>query len=298
MKITAIKGRGVGALLADKAESMPGWALRREYRSTYRDTLADTEEVTAGKFTGRVPEAASPIPISVEQGLAHDLHVKLGDSITFDVQGVPLATQVTSLRKVDWRRLQPNFFIVFPAGVLESAPKFFVVATRAPTPADSARLQQAVVRAFPNVSAIDLTLVIETFDDIFSKVSLVVRFMALFTMATGLIVLASAVLAGRYQRRREVVLLRTLGASRRQLMQMQLVEYAVVGGLGAVVGGLLAVVSNALLAHFVFKLNAVVPAGGLALAVLAVSAVAVLTGLLSNRGVADHPPLHILRQET
>ncbi len=298
MKIRAIKGRGVEELLAEDKDGVPGWTLRREYRSTYRDTLSDTEELTQGKFTGRVPEDTLVVPISVEEKLAADLQVKLGDEIEFDVQGVPMRTKVTSLRKVEWRRMEPNFFIVFPAGVLEPAPKFFVVAVRAADAAASARLQQAVVRKFPNVSAIDLTMLIETFDGIFSKVAFVIRFMALFTVVTGLIVLAGAVAAGRYQRIREVVLLRTLGATRRQLWQMQLVEYAILGLLGAVVGGLLAVAGNALLAHFVFKVTAMVPIGGMLLAVLVVTGITLLTGLLSARGVTDHPPLEILRQET
>jgi putative ABC transport system permease protein len=298
MKIRSIKGRGVEDLLADEKGGIPGWTLRREYRSTFRDSLSGTEELIQGEFIGRVPADTLVVPISVEEKLAADLLVQLGDEIEFDVQGVPMRTQVTSLRKVEWRRLEPNFFIVFPAGVLEPAPKFFVVAVRAEDAAASARLQQAVVRAFPNVSAIDLTLLIETFDEIFSKVSFVIRFMALFTVVTGLIVLAGAVAAGRYQRIREVVLLRTLGATSRQLWQMQLVEYAILGFLGALVGSLLAVGGNALLAHFVFKVSAAVPVGGLIAAILAVTGITLLTGLLSARGVTNHPPLEILRQET
>ncbi|MCF7687429.1 MAG: ABC transporter permease [Cephaloticoccus sp.] len=298
MKIRTIKGRGVEELLKDDSIRIPGWTLRREYRSTYRESMSGTEEVTQGKFTGRVPADTVVVPISVEEKLAGDLQVTLGDEIEFDVQGVPIRTKVTSLRKVEWRRLEPNFFIVFPSGVLEAAPKFYVVAVRAVDSAASARLQQAVVGEFPNVSAIDLSLLLETFDGIFSKVAFVIRFMALFTVVTGLIVLAGAVAAGRYQRIREVVLLRTLGATRRQLLQMQLVEYAILGLLGAMVGGLLAMAGNALLAHYVFKISAVVPVGGLLLAMLLVTGVTLITGLLSSRGVTDHPPLQILRQET
>jgi putative ABC transport system permease protein len=298
MRVRALNGRGVEELLNDRTTQIPGWTLRREYRSTYRGELTNTESLVEGEFTGRVTGDAAEIPVSLEEGLARDMRLKLGDTVEFDVQGVPLTTRVTSIRKVDWQRLQPNFFIVFPEGVLEDAPKFFVVALRAETPADSARLQQAVVRDFPNVSAIDLTLLLETFDTIFSKVALVVQFMALFTVATGVIVLVGAVLTGRYQRIRETVLLRTLGATRRQLMQIQLVEYAILGVLAASVGCLLAVGGNALLAHFVFKTAIVVPLGTLGWAVLAVTAVTLLTGLLSNRGVTDHPPLEVLRQET
>ena len=202
-----------------------------------------------------------------------------------------MLTRIASTRTVDWKRMQPNFFVVFPTGALEPAPKFYVVATRADTPADSARLQQAIVQAFPNVSAIDLTMLLETINGIFSKVSYVVRFMAFFTVATGLIVLIGAVATGRYQRIREVVLLRTLGATRRQLWQMQLTEYAILGLLGAWVGGGLAIGGNALLAHFVFEIDPVVPWGGMAIATLSVVAFTLLAGLLSNRGVTYHPPL-------
>ncbi len=298
MRLRALKGRGVEELLTDKQSRIPAWTLRREYRSTFRSVLSDTEKVVSGEFTGSVPPDMAVVPVSLEEGLARDMNLKVGDELEFDVQGVPVKARVGSVRKVDWQRLQPNFFIVFPAGVLEAAPKFYVVATRAPTPADSARLQQAVVRDFPNVSAIDLTLLLETFDAIFSKVAYVVQFMALFTVATGVIVLVGAVLTGRYQRVRETVLLRTLGATRRQLTQIMLVEYAILGVLAAFVGCMLAVAGNALLAKYVFKTSVVAAPGTLALAVLAVTAVTLLTGLLSNRGVTDHPPLEVLRQET
>lgn len=298
MRLRSLKGRGIEELLADKESRIPAWTLRREYRSTFRETLSNTEHIVDGTFTGSVPPDTAVVPVSLDEGLARDMRLKVGDELEFDVQGVPVKAVVGSLRKVDWQRLQANFFIVFPAGVLEGAPKFYVVATRAPTPADSARLQQAVVRDFPNVSAIDLTLLLETFDGIFTKVAYVVQFMALFTVATGVIVLVGAVLTGRYQRIRETVLLRTLGATRRQLLQIQLVEYAILGVLAAGIGCLLAVAGNALLARLLFKTTAVAALGTLALAVLAVTAVTLLTGLLSNRGVTDHPPLEVLRQET
>ena len=226
-----------------------------------------------------------------------DLQLKLGDEIDWDVQGVPVRTRVGSVRAVDWRRLEPNFFVVFPTGVLESAPKSYLVALRAATRADSARVQRALAADFPNVSAIDLALLLQTLDTIFGKVAFVVDFMALFTVATGLVVLAGAVVAGRYQRLRESVLLRTLGATRRQLAQIQLVEYAVLGGLAAIVGGVLALAGAELLARFVFDAPLVAPPLTLALGGLAVVAVTLLTGRLADRGLAARPPLEVLRTE-
>jgi putative ABC transport system permease protein len=298
MRVRSLKGQPVEELLKDPANRIPGWTLRREYRSTYRDGLTETETLLSGELVPRVSPETGVIPITIEEGLVQDLQLALGDEVEFDVQGVPLRTRLAGVRKVDWQRLQPNFFIVFPEGVLEEAPQFFVSALRITTPADSARLQQAVVRDFPNVSAIDLTLLLETFDTIFSKVALVVQFMAFFTAATGIIVLVGAVLMGRFQRIRETVLLRTLGATRRQLVQIQLVEYAILGVLAAFVGCLLAVAGNLMLAKFVFKTTATADPLTLGIAVLTVSAITLLTGLLSNRGIADHPPLEVLRQET
>jgi len=299
MRVNSVKGRPVADILKDSGSGIPAWTLRREYRSTYRSELSDTETLTAGKFAGHVPAGTEPVPISVEEGLARDMQVKVGDAIEFDVQGVPLKTVVGSLRAVEWRRMQPNFFVVFPAGVLEGAPQFQIMAARAETPADSARIQQAVVREFPNVSVLDLALIIATIDSVYTKASFVVEFLALFTVVTGVIVLAGAVLIGRDQRVRESVLLRTLGATKAQVNRILFAEYLALGTLGAAVGAVLAVGANWALAHYIFKLDWVAPSPAvLGLGWAAVSAVTVATGLLASRGICDHPPLQVLRQET
>ncbi len=289
----AVEGRKGGG-----AERMPGWTLRREYRSTYRGKLEGSERLVSGTFVGRVEAGEPVVPVSMEEGLVKEMALALGDEIEWDVQGVPIRTKLGSVRAVEWRRLEPNFFVVFPEGVLEPAPKFHVAAVRAENSDHSARVQRTIVAAFPNVTAIDLALVMQTVDGIFSKVAFVVNFMAAFTVLTGVIVLAGAVLTGRFQRIRETVLLRTLGATRNQLLKIQLVEYAILGLLAAFVGCVLAVMGNALLAHFVFRITPSVPVGLLLLGATAVCVVTVVTGMLTGRGVANHPPLEILRQET
>jgi putative ABC transport system permease protein len=299
MRISGLKGRPVAEVLKDPQARVAAWTVRREYRSTYRSALVETESVIAGKFVGEAPAGAESVPVSLEENLARDLGVKLGDAIEFDVQGVPVKTVVGSLRKVEWQRLAPNFFVVFPAGVLEGAPKFHVMALRVTDPAASARVQQAVVREHPNVSAIDLGLIMQTIDSVYAKASFVVEFLALFTVVTGVIVLAGAVLIGRGQRVRESVLLRTLGATKRQVNRIMLAEYLALGTLGAAVGAVLAVGANWGLARFVFKLSWSTPSlAVLVIGWLAVSAVTIVTGLLSSRGICDHPPLEVLRQET
>tara|TARA_B110000459_G_C16292388_1_gene351134 strand:- start:101 stop:568 length:468 start_codon:yes stop_codon:yes gene_type:complete len=154
-----------------------------------------------------------------------------------------------------------------------------------------------VVAALPNVSAIDLQLVMETLDGIFEKVQFVIQFMALFTVATGVIVLGGAIMSGRHQRLKEAVLLRTLGATSRQLWLIQLIEYAVLGGLAALTGCGLALVGNWGLAYYVFETVAAFPPTVIAASLGGVITVTVLTGLLASRGVANHPPLEVLRAE-
>lgn len=297
MRIASVNGRTPDEMLADRGGGIPGWTLRREYRCTYRDHLSATERLVAGAFAPRAPSPGAPAPISVEAGLARDLRLRLGDEIVWDVQGVPVRTRVASFRRVEWRRLEPNFFVVFPSGVLEGAPQTYLAALRAPTPADSARVQQAAAAALPNVSAIDLTVILQTLDGLLGKVEFGIECMAFFTAATGLVVLAGAAWGGRAQRVREAALLRTLGASSRQLAHIQLSEYAALGLLAAAAGALLAVLANALLARFVFDTQAAAPAALILAACGSAVAVVLAAGWLANRGVARHPPLETLRRE-
>lgn len=297
MRLKSVKDRPVEEILKDRARAIPNWVLRREYRSTYRDHLTDSENLVKGQWIGTATPGAEPFPISLDEGIARDLHVTLGDSLVFDVQGVPVKTTVASLRRVDWRRVQSNFFVVFPKGAIDDAPGFAILTTRVESSEASARLQRAVVREFPNVSAIDLTLILQTLDQVLGKISLVVRFMALFTVLTGFLVLVGAVLTGRFQRVRESVLLRTLGASRRQVLGILLAEYTLLGLMASATGVLLAALAGWVLARFVFEVSFAFVAIPLLVAVIAVTLVTVVTGLLMSLGVTRHPPLAVLRAE-
>lgn len=298
MRLSEVKGRPVGEVMADPDNEVSGWILRREYRSTYRSHTVSTEDVVAGEWVERVPEGEEIIPVSVEEGIAKDLKLGVGDSLVFDVMGIPIETVVASIRKVDWQRVQPNFFVVFPEGILEDAPKFHVLVTRTETDEESALLQRTIVKQFPNISAIDLSLILETLDSITSKIAFVIRFMAMFTVMTGLVVLGSAVASSRYQRVQEAILLRTLGASRRQVMQIMLLEYLFLGGLAGVTGSLLALGGAWALAAFVFKVSFAPGVGAPVVAVLTTAVVTVVVGLVSSRGLLDHPPLEVLRAES
>jgi putative ABC transport system permease protein len=290
MRIESVRGVPVR-----EAKGIPRWVARREFRSTYRDYLNPTETVVAGEWHKTIPTGGGLVPLSLEEQIAKDMRLSIGDEITLDVQGVPVAARVTSLRKVDWSRFNLNFFMVFPPGVLEDAPGFHVVTTRTASPAQSGGLQRALVGPFANVSAIDLTLILDTVRDILGKISAVVSVLAGFTVLAGLPILIGTLLNGRDLRLRESVLLRTLGASAKQVRAILTIEYAALGLLSAVTGVALAVAANAALAVYLFKTDPWPEAGILAGAFFTTISISVAGGLLLSRGVCNHPPLEILR---
>ncbi len=295
MRMHSIKNELVNSLRRDSTSQVKGWLLNHEFRTTYRSELTNSEEIMAGEWVA-VHKADDTIQISISDNLANDAKVTIGDPIVFNVQGVLMETVVTSIRKVDWTNLQPNFSIVFPKGVLENAPQFNVLATYAPTEASSAKLQRELVTKFPNVSVIDLRQVFTVIEDILNKVSWIINFMAFFSILTGIVVLIGSVRTSKYQRIKESVLLRTLGAKNKQILTITALEYLFLGILGSLLGILLALLSSLLLAVFVFEESftpSLIPflvfLPGISLLVLGI-------GLSNIREVLRSSPLEVLRK--
>ncbi len=299
MRVAAVNGVPVRG---SRSRFPPGerperWAVRREYRSTFRDTLVASERLVGGRWSSPADTAGSVAPVSLEEGIADDLRVGIGDRITWDVQGVRIPTRVTSLREVDWARLEPNFFAVFPSAVLEEAPQTWIYLARTAGPQARALAQRDVTGRFSNVASVDLTQVQATLDEVLGRVSATIRFLAGFSILTGFVVLLSAVAVGRLQRIRESVLLRTLGAARRQIGAILLTEYALLGLLASVCGAGLAVVAGWALAQWLWELPFAVPVGPLLALGAAVTVLAAGTGLAASREVFRHTPLEALREE-
>jgi putative ABC transport system permease protein len=306
-RLHAINDRTVDEILRTPgAYRYERWALRREYRHTYRDTLVASEALVAGAWweeAGDRPGAAtlrspdSPLPrISLEEDIAADLQVGLDDRLTWNVQGVLIETRVASLRHVDWARFEPNFFAVFEPGVLEDAPQMGVILTRGPDVPSRARLQRDVVERFPNVAVVDLTVLQQTLDDVVGKVTLAIRFMALFSVASGLLILVGALATSRRQRLREVTLLRTLGARRREIRTVLLTEYAALGLLAGVAGSLLSTAGGWAVARWVFELPFRLPVGALTGFWTGCALLTVVIGAATGRELARRPPLDVLRE--
>jgi putative ABC transport system permease protein len=296
MRLQSINGRLVNEIRQDSTTTIKRWILNHEFRVSYRDALTSSETLTAGEWTPEVTNNEL-VPISVSDNFADDAKVTVGDKITVNVQGVLLNTVVGSIRKVDWAQMQMNFTILFPKGVLENAPQFRVLTTSVPNDLASAALQQELVKNFPNVSIIDLRQVLSVVEKLLDKISWLINFMAFFSIFTGIIVLLGAVKTSKYQRIRESVLLRTLGARSNQILKITALEYLYLGVLGSLSGILLSLLSSQLLAWLVFDtpfvpslIPFVVLFPGITLLVLAI-------GLGNSIGVIKSPPLEVLRKE-
>jgi putative ABC transport system permease protein len=296
MRMHRIKDQLVNDLRQDTTRQVRGWILNHEFRTTYRNALIASEELLEGEWTPQLT-SDDPVVISISDNLAADAKVGVGDVIVFNVQGVLMETTVGSIRKVDWGRLQLNFSIVFPKGVLEQAPQFNVFTTAVADEVSSANLQRDLVAQFPNVSIIDLRQVYSIVEDILDKVSWIINFMAFFSILTGIIVLIGSVRTSKYQRIKESVLLRTLGAKNTQILQISAFEYVFLGLLGSLVGILLALVSSMCLALFVFNepfapslIPFLVFLPGITLLVVGI-------GLSNIQTVLKSSPLEVLRRE-
>ncbi|GGD39902.1 ABC transporter permease [Muriicola marianensis] len=296
MRVDEINGRSVNEIRNDTTSNIGRWVLNHEFRVTYRDSLIPSETIISGEWIGN-SEKREVIPISVAENFASDARVEVGDRVTFNVQGVRIPTEIASIREVDWGRIQLNFSVLFPKGVLEDAPKFHVVSTRTGGDESSAILQRELVSKYPNVSIIDLRQILSLLEGILEKIGLVIRFMALLSILTGIIVLIGAVRTSKYQRIRESVLLRTLGAKNSQLLRISFYEYAFLGVLGSLTGILLSLVGSFLLARFVFEEPFVPSAEPFLILLPLLTLLVIAIGMLNSRSVLNSPPLQILRSE-
>jgi len=293
MRVSSINGRDVAALQNDSTMRDSRWAIRREYRSTYRDTVAPAESVETGAWFNRNDNRNE---VSLEHEIAQELRVKLGDRITWDVQGVRIETTVTSIRGVNWSRFEPNFFAVFEPSALERAPQTYVFLANSSDERRSAVLQRDVVRRYPNVAIVDLTLIRQTVGEITRRATVAIRFLAIFSLAMGIPVLFSAVAATRRERLREGVLLKTLGATRQQIGRIMFAEYALLGLLGSLTGMLLSFGGAWAVMKFVFE-REMTPAYVPALVLAGVTLLLTVTiGFLSGREVFRETAMAALRE--
>lgn len=296
MNLAGWKGRTKKDWLSDTTRTASRWAINREARVSFRDTLTSDETLVEGTFTGSVAPGDS-IFISLADNWSRAMDVEIGDELVWNVQGAMITTYVGSIREIEFNSMNTRFFVLFPNGVLEQAPQFQVLVTKSPDTETTARYRRDVVKAFPNVSVIDLGSILSALNDILTKVSYVIKFMAGFSILTGLIVLIASLLLSKFQRVKESVLLRTIGASRKQIFMINATEYTVLGALSAATGILISLVASYFFATRTLELEFKIqwlPILGVFLFVVALT---VCIGLLNSREVINKSPLEVLRRE-
>jgi putative ABC transport system permease protein len=296
MRLIGWKGKSKSEWMADTTRTASRWAINREARVTYRDYLEDDEKLLEGNFIGNT-EPGDSIFISLDDGYASSLDVGIGDELEWNVQGAIIKTYVSSLREIEFRSMRTRFFILFPNGVLEKAPQFHVLVTKYPDNEQMATYRREVVKAFPNVSVIDLASILSTLNDILNKISYVIKFMAGFSILTGLIVLISSLLLSKYQRVKESVLLRTIGASQAQILKINATEYAILGALSAATGIVIALVGSYFLATYELDLDFTIRYLPILLIFLFIVGLTVVIGLINSKDVIQKSPLEVLRKE-
>jgi len=266
----------------------------REFNLSYADSLPKTNRVTAGTFWGAGGKAGDGV--SMEDGIAESLKLKLGDELTFDIAGTPVSARITSLRKVDWDSFRPNFFTLFPPGALDGMPTSYIGAVRLPEGPRSGAWVSALLQQYPNVLAIDVGEVIRQVQSIMDQVSRAVEFVFLFTLLGGLLVLQAAIAATQDERRFDAAILRTIGASARQLSAAQIAEFLVLGALAGVLAAAGATATGWVLADRVFQ----IPYSGTGWVwlwgVAGGALVVTLAGWIGTRNTARQPPLAVIRQ--
>ena len=297
MRLEKVNGKTAADAKKDSTLHIAERAFAYEYRVTYRDSLTNSEKITAGEWTGKA-EPGKDIPVSAEERFAKRINAKVGDKLVFNVQGVMMNTYISSIRKVNWNKVSTNFQVIFPTGVLEDAPQIHVLLTHVPNNTVSAKYQQAVVRQFPNISIIDLGLILNVLDELLGKIGYVIKFMSGFSIITGIIVLISSVRISKYQRIQESVLLRTLGGSRKQIFAITAIEYLFLGALSALTGIVIAIGGSWLLAKYTFDMAYTVNFLPVVAIFFIITLLTVIIGLLNSRGILNKPPLEILRSNS
>ncbi|MDX2303086.1 MAG: FtsX-like permease family protein [Microscillaceae bacterium] len=297
MRLAEFKGKTRTELLNDSILDLPRDVLNREYRVTYRDTLDINEKLVEGKLGKAITSPKDTIYVSVSQDHARRMKAKVGDVIVFNVQGAIVKTVIGSIRKLDLTRFRTSFTFLFPSGVLEKAPQFHVLITRVNSDRQSAEFQQKLIREFPNISVVDISLVLKTAEEILDEVSFVIRFMALFSILTGLIVLVGSVMISKFQRIQESVLLRTLGANRRQIVYITLLEYFFLGSLAALTGIALSLIATWALAVYSFDVTFSPDLTPVIYIYLIITGLTMSIGMLNTRSILNKPPLEVLRNE-
>lgn len=288
-RLVAINGRPVFG--RDYADVRARELIDREFNLSASTALPKASSIVAGRWSDTAGPGAKGL--SVEQGIAKTLGFGMGDTLTFDIAGQRLTAPITSVRHVDWNSMHANFFVLMPPALLKGQPVTYLAAYRAP--GDALRMDDALVRQFPNLTVVDVGTLIAHLRQLIDQVITAVQFLFLFALAAGLAVLAASLALSRQERARDMAVWRALGASSRLLRRLALMEMLWVGATAGLLGAAGASAVSAALAHWVFHFPWRPPWLLWPTAMLAAAVLAMLAGWWSLRGVLRRTPVQSLR---
>jgi putative ABC transport system permease protein len=291
--VPVIMARYAGARVAGEIgapQSSAEWATSREQRLTYLQELPDSNRIVEGELWSD-PDY---FEISMEVGYAESLGVKLGDLVSFRIQGVPIELRLTSLREVSWESFEINFFLVVEPGVLEEVPQFRLAAALLDPEAED-RVQNNLVKDYPNITFLRVRPIIEKVSRLLERIALAVRFLGSFTILAGIVILAGSVGASQARRGREVALLKTLGVTRSGIRRMFLTEFALSGLVAGCLGVLGAFALSWSFLELVLKFESQLPWWVLVPAILGTALLATLAGLAASARALRETPVQSLR---
>jgi putative ABC transport system permease protein len=289
-RLVAINGRPV--VSDDYPDPRARRLVEREFNLSWAEEVQHDNRIVEGEWW-RAGDRGSA-QLSVEEGIAQTLGIRLGDSLTYDVAGTRFEAKVSSLRAVEWDTFRVNFFVIATPGLLDGFPVSYITAFHL----SSARLavMNELVRRFPTVLAIDVTAIMAQVQRTIDQVSRAVEFVFLFTLAAGIVVLYAALVSTQDERRFEAAIFRTLGGRRAQLMQAHAAEFLALGAMAGLLAALGAAgLGYALAVHVLqlpYRFNGWIFPLGLVAGALGVA----VAGLLGTRSILDHPPLAALRR--
>lgn len=265
--------------------------LDREANLTWAQTLQDDNKIVAGEWW-REGDGGGP-RVSVEIELAEALGLKIGDELTYDVAGETIVARVSSFREVQWDSFRPNFFMVFSPGTLDDSTGTYITSVHIPR--EQRPLLLDFVRKFPEVTAIDLEAILTQVRGVMDKASLAVQYVFGFTLLAGITVLLAAIQATRDERRYESAMLRTLGASRRVVLQGVAAEFTTLGILSGLLAAIGATAAGYFLSTRLFNLDYTFDFTVWAVGLVAGAVLVGVSGTLATRSVVNHPPINTLR---
>jgi len=290
-RITAIDGEPSDAIKL-KSEGGKNF-LEREQNLTWSANLMPDNSLVAGRWWTK-DDAGKPL-VSISSEYQESLHLKVGDELKFDIAGEPLTVTVASIRKIRWDSFRPNFFLVFPPGLLDGAAGTYMTSIYL-TPQQRPALAD-LVRRFPTVSVFDVDAILKQIRDIADRASLAVQYVFIFTLVAGIIVLLAAVQSTRDERRYESAILRTLGASRSRVLQGVAAEFSALGLLSGTLAAVGATVVGWVIARRLFSLNFTFDPWVWAIGLVCGTILVGVSGTLATRRVVETPPIVSLRED-